>query len=235
MYFAKAPLLLLYIRLFGIELWLRVACYVTLAATAVLHLVCAIYASVGCIPADGKYESAFVLKCVAATQIPVLLRCFAAIATDVVALVLPLMIVAGLHLPMSRKIGLVLVFTTGIFAMTSGCVSLYYQWRMKNSANSADMTVAMLCTNLECTIAIIVACAPAFNTLWKGCTERARKTSALRASSGVEEAKANPLQQIRVTTHHYMEVDNDNHKRTPGYQAEVMGNRRADWDRDSIA
>lgn len=114
MYFAKAPLLLLYIRLFGIEKWLRRTCYATLAASAVLHLVCAIYASIGCIPADGKYESAFVLKCAEATQIPVLLRCFAAIATDIVALVLPLMVVAGLHLPTSRKIGLALVFTTGI-------------------------------------------------------------------------------------------------------------------------
>lgn len=114
MYFSKAPLLLLYIRLFGIETWLRMTCYVTLAATAVLHLVCAIYASIGCIPADGKYESTFVLNCAEATHIPVLLRCFAAIATDVVALVLPLVVVAKLHLPTSRKIGLVLVFTTGI-------------------------------------------------------------------------------------------------------------------------
>lgn len=147
--------------------------------------------------------------------------------------------------------------------MTSGCVSLYYQWRMKESANSADMTVAMLCSqviyasfaifwsfshavekltkqtyrNLECTIAIIVACAPALNTLYNGCiAERARRISALKApNGGTEEAKANPLQQIRVTTHHYMEVDN-NHKRTPGYQADITGNMdRMDWDSDSIA
>lgn len=81
-----------------------------------------------------------------------------------------------------------------------------------------------------------MACAPALNTLWKGYNERARRIPALKASGGAEEeAKASPLQQIRVTTHHYMEVDDDHHQRAPGYQAEVMGNRRVDWDRDSIA
>ncbi|KAI1371224.1 hypothetical protein F4677DRAFT_450646 [Hypoxylon crocopeplum] len=146
MYFAKVPLLLFYIRIFSIKKWLRITCYVVLAATAVVYLVCAIYSGANCIPGNGIYDVPFQLQCEARTLIPALCRCFTSIFTDVVALSLPLAVVTRLHLPRTRKIGLALVFMTGIFAIIAGCVSLYYQWRMAKSSSYQDMTVAMLCT-----------------------------------------------------------------------------------------
>lgn len=114
MYFSKAPLLLLYIRIFGIHKWLRVACYLTLAATAVIFLVCALYSGVNCIPSGGVYDAPFLLKCMTNTFTPALCRCFTSIFTDIIALSLPLAVVAKLHLPRARKIGLAVVFMSGI-------------------------------------------------------------------------------------------------------------------------
>ncbi|KAI5919379.1 hypothetical protein F4810DRAFT_510352 [Camillea tinctor] len=146
MYFAKTPLILLYIRLFGIHQWLRVSCYLLLTVTAVIYLVCAIYSGVNCISHDGNYDTPFLLRCMTNTFIPALCRCFTSIITDILILLLPLPVVAKLHLPRARKIGLMIVFMTGIFAIVAGCVSLYYQWKMKQSSNASDMTVAIVTT-----------------------------------------------------------------------------------------
>lgn len=114
MYFSKAPLLLLYVRIFGIHRWLRISCYFTLTVTAVIYLVCAIYSGVNCIPNNGTYDAPFLLKCATSTFIPALCRCFTSIFTDIVALLLPLTVVAKLHLPRARKAGLAVVFMSGI-------------------------------------------------------------------------------------------------------------------------
>ncbi|KAK7975790.1 hypothetical protein PG989_014253 [Apiospora arundinis] len=221
MYFAKAPLLLLYIRIFGIKKWFRVVCYTVLLATAVIYLACALYSGISCIPADGLYDDSFVLECAQSTFVPALCRCFTSIFTDLVALSLPLSVVVKLHLPRGRKIGLALVFMTGIFAIIAGCVSLYYQWKMKKTSNSSDMTVAMLCTCLECAIAIIVGCAPALHTLWTAYIAKTRLISAIkssRSSQRADDTSQSPLQRIKVTTHRYVAMDGKENA-TPVYQA----------------
>ncbi|KAK8135354.1 hypothetical protein PG984_003294 [Apiospora sp. TS-2023a] len=227
MYFAKAPLLLLYIRIFGIKRWLRVVCYTVLLATAIVYLVCALYSGIRCVPADGLYDDSFVLECAQSTFVPALCRCFTSIFTDLVALSLPLSVVVKLQLPRGRKIGLALVFMTGILNRKEGerkgkwCVSLYYQWKMKKTSNSSDMTVAMLCTCLECAIAIIVGCAPALHTLWTAYIAKTRLIYAIKSSCSsqrTDNTSQSPLQRIKVTTYRYVAMDGTDTS-NPVYQA----------------
>ncbi|KAI0118992.1 hypothetical protein F4814DRAFT_458418 [Daldinia grandis] len=224
MFFAKAPIFLFYIRIFNINNWLRITCYVVLTTTAIAYSACSIYSGVNCIPSSGVYDTSFLNQCAERTLIQAIVRCFISISTDIIALSLPLAIVTKLHLPLSRKIGLALVFMTGIFAMVAGCVSLYYQWRMARTGDPQDMTVAMLCTCIECSIAIIVMCAPALHSLWKVYISKSRLVTNPQSLYTYRTKKTDTSessQQIKVVSHHYIELGEPN-RGISGYQADVV-------------
>ncbi|KAI1477572.1 hypothetical protein F4774DRAFT_193048 [Daldinia eschscholtzii] len=114
LFFAKAPILLFYIRVFRIKRWLRVTCYIVLATTAVVYAACAIYSGVNCIPGNNIYSLSFLSRCLERNFIPVLVRCFTSITSDAVAISLPLAVVTKLKLPVPKKMALALVFMMGI-------------------------------------------------------------------------------------------------------------------------
>jgi hypothetical protein len=223
MYFSKTPLLLLYIRLFYVKRWLRFSCYFILVATAIVYLVCAAFSGSHCIPSDGDYDLEFQSDCMNNTFPTALARCFTSIFSDLLILSLPLPVIMALNLPTPRKTGLAVVFLTGVFAITAACTSLYYQWNMMETGSPSDMTIAMLCTCLECCIAIIVGCAPALHALWSNYLIKTGFVKSLKTMSSFQTQQSSSTTsypRIQVTTHRYLELENLN-KGTPNYHAHV--------------
>jgi hypothetical protein len=205
MYFSKTPLLLLYIRIFYVKTWLRLSCYAILATTAIIYLVCAAFSASHCvISSGGNYDAEFQADCIANSLVTALVRCFTSIFCDLLILALPIPVILALNLPASRKTALAVVFLTGIFAIAAACTSLYFQWNMETQS-PADITLAMLCTCLECCIAIIVGCAPASHALW---------SKYLVKTGFIKSLKAMPSYQTRqnteTTSHRYLELENVN-------------------------
>jgi predicted MFS family arabinose efflux permease len=62
-WFAKAPILALYLRLFGVRTWVRIVCWFMLAATAIAYLVAISYNAAGCTPKPPDVDIEFIIEC----------------------------------------------------------------------------------------------------------------------------------------------------------------------------
>ncbi|EPE33788.1 hypothetical protein GLAREA_06801 [Glarea lozoyensis ATCC 20868] len=162
---SKAPILLLYIRLFGVKNWLKVSSYITLAVTFIIFFVGMVYTGVACSPGNKVLDIPFILNCTTtSTKIGVTLGTTSVVA-DLIILVLPIPVILKLQMAGPKKIGLFIVFLTGVFAIVASAVSLYYKWgSFKGTSN--DLTSAMVCTVIEASIAIIVGCIPSTYSFW---------------------------------------------------------------------
>ncbi|RYP73249.1 hypothetical protein DL771_003678 [Monosporascus sp. 5C6A] len=117
-YFSKAPLLVLYIRIFGIKKWVRVT------------------------PSRTISDEALQLYCFKGTYALMIIRGLTSVLTDVVMLCLPLAVISKLQLSPSKKIGIALVFMSGIFGIAAASLSLSFSWNFLNTPS--DKTNAAL-------------------------------------------------------------------------------------------
>ena len=113
MYFAKLPLLLLFLRTFGIKKWLRYTCHSLMIFTALGFLASAMYTGIKCSPEIYDPDVPFLFQCVGATFYTTVSRNVLSLVVDVVIFILPLPIILKLKLPLHKKIGIALVFLTG--------------------------------------------------------------------------------------------------------------------------
>ncbi|KAI1385521.1 uncharacterized protein F4822DRAFT_413315 [Hypoxylon trugodes] len=228
MYFAKTPILVFYTRVFNIKKWLRVTSYATLAITAALYLAATIYASIPCDPRGKPIDDAFLVNCQRSTFPTSIWRCATAIATDIVILGLPIPTITGLNLPLSKRIGVAIVFLIGLLAIATAIISLYYQSQLLGGPSA--MTIAMLCTCLECCIAIIVGCAPALRSFWLGFVQNSTVYPRMQGTlsnfttkntpSSNKSHSTNNSRNIEITTHRYIELNDRNHV-DPAYEADA--------------
>ncbi|KAI1325000.1 hypothetical protein F5Y16DRAFT_401873 [Xylariaceae sp. FL0255] len=178
-FFAKAPILILYVRIFGVKTWFRIACKVTVAMMLAVYIVLlavdwALYAQ------RGSPEDEVALVRFGNRTIDLGITSSAiAILNDVIIIILPLPIIAGLNLSFSKKVGLAAVFLTGTLALGSSIAALYYK-AVSLSGDQSGQSIALLAASIECSIAIIVGCAPATRGLWN----QAVASKALRSKAG---------------------------------------------------
>ncbi|KAI1412339.1 hypothetical protein F5Y13DRAFT_199974 [Hypoxylon sp. FL1857] len=164
MYFSKAPILVLYVRLFGIKTWLRVVSYSTLALSFVVFLTTMSIAGATC-SQSAEVDPNFLDTCLKTTVAVGVANGATAVVTDIIIIILPLPIIAGLTLPFHKKIGLAVVFSTGIFAIAASAISLYFK-SISLAGHSTAFAVTLVCTIFECCLAIMVGCAPALRACW---------------------------------------------------------------------
>jgi hypothetical protein len=118
MWTSKAPILLLFIRLFGVSKPLRFTCYAILFFTAVAYLLGAAIPSALCTPKAVDFTDPMALMNLAlcskrSSQAGVALG-VVSLTTDLIILVIPLPFITKMHLPFDKKIGLIAVFLVGI-------------------------------------------------------------------------------------------------------------------------
>ncbi|KAI1360790.1 hypothetical protein F5Y08DRAFT_39639 [Xylaria arbuscula] len=161
----KAPILFLYLRLFGIKKWLRVISYITLAITAAVYTAGIVAIPPACTPHSSELSKGFIEGCQTRTRIINVFTGSFSVLADVIILVLPLPVVFGLTLLVRSKVGLAFLFLSGLFAIAASVLSLWFKAvSLKRPATS--LALSILATITECSVALIVGCVPSLRVLW---------------------------------------------------------------------
>ncbi|KAI1470507.1 uncharacterized protein F4812DRAFT_268271 [Daldinia caldariorum] len=135
-FFAKIPLFMLYIRLFGSIKWVRMTCYFSIAVTLLQFTIGSSLLGVFCNPAGSKVLSPFgVYRCSTWIFYVVLWNGAIALVTDIILFALPFPIITKLQLQRRKKLNLAIVFMAGIVIA-------------------------------ECCVAIMISCVPAIPPFW---------------------------------------------------------------------
>ncbi|KAF4631711.1 hypothetical protein G7Y89_g6426 [Cudoniella acicularis] len=166
---AKAPILLLFIRLFGVHRWIRVTSIAILVVTGVAIIVGDSYNAAKCAPpkSDDGMTLVFLSNCsTASSYVGVTLGTFGLVA-DIIIFVLPLPIIAKLHLPLGKRIGIAIVFLAGFLAIVASAVALSYKFRAF-SGTASNILLAMILTLVESTVVIGAGSVPALRAFWVG-------------------------------------------------------------------
>ncbi|KAI0422667.1 hypothetical protein F5X98DRAFT_100956 [Xylaria grammica] len=178
----KAPILFLYIRLFGIKKWLRITSYVTLGLTAAIYTTGIVAIPPACTPHTTDLSEAFIDGCQARTRTINVFLGSTSVLADIIILVLPLPVVFGLNLLIKSRIGLAILFLSGLFAIASSIISLYLKVMTLRIA-TISLATPILATITECTVALIVGCVPSLRVLWSKILKPGVKTSRENAAT----------------------------------------------------
>ncbi|KAI0893528.1 hypothetical protein F4806DRAFT_499041 [Annulohypoxylon nitens] len=164
-WFAKAPILVLYLRLFGIRTWVRFVCWFMLVATALAYLIAISYNAAGCYPKSHDVSAQFVIDCTHLSSVVGTSLGGIAVATDTIIFIIPLPIIFRLNLSIQKKIAVAIVFFTGSLGIVASAVALSFKVKSL-SGLSTDVSTAVILTIVELSIAISVGCAPAARSFW---------------------------------------------------------------------
>ncbi|KAK3998180.1 hypothetical protein QBC44DRAFT_313981 [Cladorrhinum sp. PSN332] len=205
MWSAKVPILMLYVRLFGVNRWLRITSYILIIVTFVVYLGGCIALAVQCAPkpkGTNYFEDpSFIMECgSSASQIGVVVASGAVLA-DVIIFALPLPVLSHLRLPLAQKVGLFLVFLTGIFAIAASAVNLYFRAALfTNAGKNIDATAASICSVIEASITIIVGCVPATYAFWSNYVARSAIYNKIRFKLGFNSSRGRASAKSRTRT-----------------------------------
>ncbi|KAI0550448.1 hypothetical protein F4679DRAFT_202930 [Xylaria curta] len=172
----KAPILFLYIRLFGIKKWLRITSYITLALMAAVYISGIIATPPACAPHTHDLTEDFINGCQNRTRMINVYLGSVSVLADVVILILPLPVIFGLKLLVKSRIGLIFLFLSGLFAIGASIISLVFK-AMSLQFPDTSLALSILATVTECSIALIVGCVPSLRVLWSKILKPNIKTS----------------------------------------------------------
>jgi len=106
---------MLLIRIFGSRRWLRIISILTLVVWGAAVLAGNCYNAAKCVPPNdsARITPAFLLNCSRTTNRIGIILGTIGVVTDAVIFALPLPIIAKLHLPLGKRIGIIVVFLAG--------------------------------------------------------------------------------------------------------------------------
>ncbi|KAF3016505.1 hypothetical protein E8E14_010948 [Neopestalotiopsis sp. 37M] len=162
---SKTPILLLYTRLFGVKRWVKFASTFTLGIFSIAMLASIITIAVVCRPTGPVMPASSLLKCSLWSSRNGLACGALSLAVDIIIFIIPIPVIIDLRLPRTKKFGLAVVFTTGLFAIGASAVSLRFKMDSL-SGKTTDTSTAIFFTNLEWCIAVMVGCVPGLNSFW---------------------------------------------------------------------
>ncbi|KAI0435911.1 hypothetical protein F4803DRAFT_544022 [Xylaria telfairii] len=163
-WFTKAPILFLYIRLFGVKRWLRLTAHITLVLSAIVLIITTAYAASRCDP-KGSWTPQLSANCNTAGSTTGVAIGILGLIMDLIIFILPLPIISRLHLPWAKKIGLCIVFATGLLAVIASIVGVYFRIGTL-SGLAANRQISIFLTVVESCITLTVGCVPAAYNVW---------------------------------------------------------------------
>ncbi|KAH7310883.1 hypothetical protein B0I35DRAFT_463404 [Stachybotrys elegans] len=220
MWTAKAPVLVLLIRLFGIRPWLRYTCIATLVLTGVALVAGDAWNAATCMPprSDLGFTPTFLSECTDASSLIGVIVGVIGLVADVVIFVLPLPIVAGLKMPLPQKIGLAFVFLVGLIGIVVSAVSLYYKFQSFSGA-VIDVALGMTLFIVESSIILIVGCVPALRAFWiKFVVETAAYLKLMTVISGWStSSRSTRPQKASQLSEDQVHINQSSHSRSKGW------------------
>ncbi|KAI1423244.1 hypothetical protein F5Y12DRAFT_554515 [Xylaria sp. FL1777] len=163
LWFSKAPILLLYIKLFGVNRWLRYASYATLLITGLVYIAGLIFTLVMC-PTDKVTLIAY-QTCAHSNTLTGVISGFVSVIVDAIIFIIPIPVIFGLQLETSKKIGLSVTFLSGILGIAASIVALYYKYQAL-SGDGTQLIAPIFFFTIEAFVALAVGCAPAIRSFW---------------------------------------------------------------------
>ncbi|ROW06945.1 hypothetical protein VMCG_04161 [Cytospora schulzeri] len=120
------------------------------------------------------------------------------IAQDIVILAIPLPLLLRLNTNWRRKVGIVIMFSLGIFVLITSCIRLRFIVQFAKSTNPAwDYTDVLIWSGVEVAVSIIVTSLPAIRvlliSLWPKVFSTGASKSSGRPSEASSELKKTPL------------------------------------------
>jgi hypothetical protein len=113
-FFSRVPVFMLYQRLFHSVRWLRYCCYAGVVAAFAIYVHTVPLVAALCAPRPGStWTSAETFARCSRGKPDSIAQGVGNIVLDLYALLLPLPVIWGLHLPLKKKLGVMVVFLTG--------------------------------------------------------------------------------------------------------------------------
>ncbi|KAK4182799.1 hypothetical protein QBC35DRAFT_509294 [Podospora australis] len=169
-FFAKLPILLLYLRLFG-----SVYRYVRISVSSLIIIPFfvlsggASYCAALCSPDPRPYKTLdenFKERCFETGLAICIWNAGIAVAMDLAIFGIPIPAIAGLKLPIRKKVGVAVALGAGMLGITASAVALYY--RSVALANPGKPNLGeVLGPVIECSIAVTLGCVPAVSSFWR--------------------------------------------------------------------
>ncbi|KAK4203385.1 hypothetical protein QBC40DRAFT_274690 [Triangularia verruculosa] len=160
---SRLPILLLYLRLFGRTKGFRIACYFGIAGAVGAYLTTIPLLSYFCTPPiGGDWNSLDVFaKCKKLLPWAIVQACLD-IVLNVYVFVLPLPVILKLQMPPRKKLGVLVIFLTGLIAVVCSAVGLYYRYQLSFTPDvNWNEGAFIIMSIVECNVAIICSCMPA--------------------------------------------------------------------------
>ncbi|KAI1260602.1 hypothetical protein F5Y18DRAFT_251629 [Xylariaceae sp. FL1019] len=171
-WFSKAPLLLLYIRMFGVKNAVRYTCYATLVVSGIAYFTLSTYLAVVCDPVrlgieDEAHFDRYKNRCTALyARVGFIPACSLSVFQDVLNLALPIPVIWSLKLNRRKKIGLAFVFAWGAVAVAASILSLLFHLNLGLQNSAYAFYIEQLLSLIDCAIAIIVSSVPSMHSVW---------------------------------------------------------------------
>jgi hypothetical protein len=115
-FFAKLSIFLLYLRLFGPDKWVRYLSYAGIAASLAVYSSTTLGYGILCVrrPGDTWLETQLSDRCLAGSKPLLYIQAVFGLVSDLYIFFLPVPVVWRLQMPVRRRIGVLVIFTTGI-------------------------------------------------------------------------------------------------------------------------
>ncbi|KAI1178824.1 hypothetical protein F4777DRAFT_575771 [Nemania sp. FL0916] len=163
---SKAPVLFMFVTLFGVKSFLRFACYAMLLALALGVTISTSLITAVCNPNVEVATPKYLLHCNSVGLVAGLAVSFLSVVIDVIMIVLPINVVWHLNLSTHKKVGLAIMFGSGILATAASIVALSFRYKSR-LGSPVSITDGLIGTLVEICLAIVVGSLPPTYSLWR--------------------------------------------------------------------
>ncbi|KUI66481.1 hypothetical protein VM1G_02343 [Cytospora mali] len=168
----KSTLLVFYLRVFAPDPRAKAMVWLGLSFNIVFYTISIIVALVACVPHNddgGWMSSASSRRCTTENQKFTEVQGVFGALTDLYVLLVPMALLARLHLSRKRKIGVYGVFLTGFVACAVSIINAVFRFTMAKETDTLWNTVPIYALSVsELNFGIICACMPVVFVLFKG-------------------------------------------------------------------
>lgn len=179
----KLTLFCLILTVFRPITWLRRLVFIGIGVTAAFYLYSAIYFGIACGPKGGVDRYSYLAGMAGKSchdpygfiQINNIMQGAFNVFSDLYILIIPIPAILKLHLPLRRKVAVLLMFLTGSVACVMSVLALKYRTTIyKTKDNNYDMVALLTVNTIEISVGMIIPTFPALATWTRRASEPVR-------------------------------------------------------------
>lgn len=238
MFFAKAAVCTLYLRIFNTVTWMRYAAWGAIVVLGITYgTMVPVYAVFSFPYGDEKWDLALTMKVGRVDRMAISTGTIN-VASDIFLLAIPVPIIMKLNLSLRKRIGLSAVFMTGIVATVATVLGLYFRiemFRSKFDPDGGDATWVAAATYItvlvELYVTIMVSCVPGCVSSWRNILRESTVITTLRSlinSSRASLSRSRDSSRARASQGKSASIRSDEADLTPKDEFELQERKERD-------